>query len=125
MRELLRAHEELQSLVLLNPRRAQFDVTDPTLTEKQIAWEFDHLHKADIIVFWFPKETLCPITLYELGAWSVRAAQTETKVLIGCHPEYQRRDDVIIQTRLSGLETSSVVDSLEALADNVARWVYE
>ena len=54
------------SVVLLNPRRANFPINDPTAAPQQIEWEHRH-PKADTIAFWFPCETLCPITLYELG----------------------------------------------------------
>jgi hypothetical protein len=37
-------------------------------------------------MFWFPCETLCPITLYELGAWTVLAPQTGTKLFVGACP---------------------------------------
>src|SRR5574343_509048 len=58
-------------IVLLNPRRANFPIHDPHAAEAQIDWEHRHLRIADAILFWFPKETLCPIVLYELGAWSM------------------------------------------------------
>ena len=63
------------NLMLLNPRRAHFPIHDPTASQVQIKWEYRHLHKADMISFWFPKETLCPIVLYELGAWSMTQKQ--------------------------------------------------
>src|SRR5438105_13923542 len=58
-------------LTLLSPRRRRYPVSNPTLAEEQIDWEFRHLRQATAIVFWFPRETLCPIALYELGAWSM------------------------------------------------------
>src|SRR5262245_52117185 len=58
-------------LTLLNPRRAFFPIDDPSQAERQIEWEFRHLRLATAILFWFPRETLCPIALYELGAWSM------------------------------------------------------
>jgi len=39
----------------------------------------------------FPCETLCPITLYELGTWSILSQQTGAKLFVGCHPEYKRK----------------------------------
>ncbi len=49
-------------------------------------WEHDHLRRAKAIMFWFPSETLCPITLYELGAWTILARQTGTKLFVGADP---------------------------------------
>lgn len=76
------------SLVLVNPRRESFDINDETASDFQIKWEFKHLHASDAILFWFPCETLCPITLYELGA----AAHRGNPIFVGCHPSYARRD---------------------------------
>jgi hypothetical protein len=107
MRQLLRETD----LLLLNPRRADFPIHDPTAAPKQIQWEFDCLRLSDSILFWFPKETLCPIVLYELGAWSM----TRKQIFIGVHPEYQRRQDVEIQTGFARPEIS-IVYSLVNLA---------
>lgn len=105
---------------LLNPRRANFDVRDPAAGPAQIAWEARMLREADAISFWFPCETLCPITLYELGAWTA----SDKPIFVGTHPEYARRFDVIEQTRLRrpGVE---VVDSLPALAAHILDAAYQ
>jgi hypothetical protein len=101
-------------LVLLNPRRASFPIDDPSAADMQIAWEHEHLRRAGAILFWFPCETLNPIVLYELGAWSM----TEKPLFVGVHPRYQRRQDVEIQTRLARPDVP-VVLSLEELASAV------
>src|SRR4051794_13020942 len=59
-------------LVVLNPRRRNFPIEDPTAAEQQIRWEFRQIRRATARLFWFPPPTLCPIALYELGAWSTR-----------------------------------------------------
>lgn len=82
---------------VLNPRRANFPSDDPSAAEAQIGWEHRHMRLASAILFWFPPETLCPITLYELGAWSM----TGKPLLVGVHPDYRRKQDVEIQTRLA------------------------
>lgn len=81
-------------LVLLNPRREHFPIGDPSAAREQILWEHSYLRWADAILFWFPHETLCPIVLYELGAWSM----SDKPIFVGVHPDYQRRQDVEIQT---------------------------
>lgn len=78
-------------LVLLNPRRKNFNVSDDSESVKQIHWEFEHLRKASAILFWFPHETLCPITLFELGQWSVLAGVLGKRLFVGCDPKYLRR----------------------------------
>lgn len=89
-------YDKSQNILLLNPRRANFDVTKPQMTKEQIIWEYNMLSCAEIHLFWFPEETLCPITLYELG----KSLQTHGLVFIGCHPNYQRKLDVEIQAKL-------------------------
>ncbi len=100
--------------VLLNPRRKHFDVHDPSVAQAQIEWEHHHLHLADAVLFWFCAETLQPITLYELGAWSMSGKP----LFVGVHPAYLRSLDVIVQTRLNRPEVQ-VVDSLHLLAAQV------
>jgi len=116
-KESMRVALKDADIVLLNPRRYDFPIGDPNAAEAQIKWEYNHLRKATMILFWFPEETLCPIVLYELGAWSM----TEKRLFVGVHPEYKRRQDVEIQTRLarSGIE---IVYSLEDLARQVIRY---
>ncbi len=102
-------------LVLLNPRRVWFDVDDKSVSEAQIAWEYRYLHKASGVLFWFPQETLCPITLYELGS---AAERKQVPLFVGCDPRYARRDDVRWQLELVRPEVV-VVESLTALAHQV------
>jgi hypothetical protein len=102
------------NLVLLNPRRKQFPIDDPTTAESQIRWEYNHLRVADEILFWFPYETLCPIALYELGAWSM----TDVPMYVGVHPDYQRRLDIELQTKLTRPDIK-IVYSLYELAKQV------
>jgi len=101
-------------LTLLNPRRQNFPIGDPSAALEQITWEYNALRDAKSILFWFPRETICPIVLYELGAWSM----TKKPIYVGTHPEYQRRQDVEIQTKLvrPGVK---IARSLEGLARQV------
>lgn len=106
------------NLTILNPRRADFPIGDPNAAQKQIKWEYDALREADIIQFWFPADTLCPIVLYELGAWSARRNIVTIgykSIFIGIEPGYKREQDVVIQTGLVRPEIE-IVYSLEELA---------
>lgn len=103
---------------LFNPRRAHFPIDDPSAADEQIRWEHDALRLADGILFWFPAETLCPIVLYELGAWSM----TTKPLVVGCHPDYRRREDVFIQTELARPDVP-LRDSLEDVAWEVGLMV--
>lgn len=112
------AVEKLRSynVEFYNPRRKDFPIDNPDESEKQIYWERHHLEKADAILFWFPKETLCPITLFELGFWLGRKSKP---IFVGYHKEYRRRMDVIIQCRLSGIQAS---DEFGNVLGKVREW---
>ena len=91
-----RGHRDDNEYVILNPRRENYPIDDPKAVEEQISWEHNAMRAVRVIVFWFPSETLCPIALYELGAWSM----TDKPIYVGVNPKYQRKQDVEIQTRL-------------------------
>ena len=105
-------------LVLLNPRRRDFPIDDPSAAEGQIAWEYRHLRRAMAVLFWFPPETLCPIALYELGGRSVCRDQA---LFVGTDPAYGRKLDVELQLRLARPEVR-VADQIEELAGQVRVW---
>lgn len=106
-----------QDLAFLNPRRANFPINDPTAAFAQIKWEHDHLRQASAILFWFPCETLCPIVLYELGAWSMSVKP----IFVGVHPDYKRKQDVLYQTEFVR-PAVRVVLTLQELANQVLEW---
>ena len=107
-----------ERVALLNPRRANFPMGDPTAAPAQIAWEHRHLRKADAILFWCARETLAPIVLYELGAWSMMPKP----IFVGTHPQYPRRQDVVIQTGLVRPDVQ-IVSSVEDLVEQVRIWI--
>lgn len=94
--------------VIINPRRDAFDLADPAASAFQIEWEHRMLTMSDIVLFWFPQETLCPITLYELG----RYAALGKYLSVGTHPGYARKFDVKHQLSLVRPEVT-VFDTLE------------
>ena len=66
--EYLEETIRLDDLVLLNPRRKTFDVTDKSASRKQIEWEFNALNNMDIFTMYFADSTsVQPICMYELG----------------------------------------------------------
>lgn len=109
-----------EKIVLLNPRRDNFPINDPNAAEEQIKWEHRHLRKADAVLFWFSPETLNPIVLYELGAWSM----TQKPIFVGVHPEYKRRKDVEVQTTLARPDVK-IVYTLDSLAEQTRNWINE
>ncbi len=84
--------------IIYNPRRKNFPIGDPSAAEMQIAWEYDKLKSADVIAFWFSRGSLNPIVLYELGMWG---NSRDTDIVIGVDPEYERLEDVKVQTALA------------------------
>ena len=90
------------TFTLINPRRENFDVRDPSMSDEQIRWECKWLQRSSIVTFWFPRETLCPITLFELGKefGQQLGPFPRKKIVLGVHPDYQRRIDVETQSEL-------------------------
>ncbi|GAA6615808.1 nucleoside 2-deoxyribosyltransferase domain-containing protein [Scytonema sp. NUACC26] len=105
--------------IILNPRRANFPIHEPSASQQQIEWEYKHLRLATAILFWFPSETMCPIVLYELGAWSM----TNKPLFVGVHPKYARRQDVEIQTSLVRPDIQ-IVYSLDELANQIINFSF-
>lgn len=104
-------------LVLFNPRRTSFAIEDPAESDFQIQWEFNHLQRSRAIIFWFPFQTLCPITLFELGVY----AALEVPLFVGCHPAYQRKFDVKKQLELLRPDVT-VHDNWQPLVKHVESW---
>lgn len=105
------------NLAVINPRRKSYNQNEPGLEEEQITWEFKHLKKVSAVSFWFPKETLCPITLYELG----KESTTEKPIFIGIHPDYARKNDIEIQTKLLRPDVK-IVNSIKDLVKQIKNW---
>jgi hypothetical protein len=105
--------------VTLNPRRdGEFNTMNPEWGVQQIEWENWHLDRAEYILFWFPKEGMCMITLFELG----KCLAGGKKVVIGCDPEYLREFDVRTQSRLMR-PNIPIAKTLDELAMNLVTLV--
>jgi hypothetical protein len=100
---------------VLNPRRRIY-VSGGDEYERQVAWEYSHLRRAGIILFWFADEAIQAIALYELGAF----AASDKPIVVGAHPGYPRRTDVVLQ--LSHARPGLIVhSSLESTIEAVVR----
>lgn len=103
---------------IFNPRRENYNVLDPAVEVEQITWEYNAIHTCNHILFWFSHETLAPITLFELG--SALKSHDHDDIYIGIDPEYKRKNDVIIQTRLRNPELAArIVYSQEELVKQI------
>jgi hypothetical protein len=103
--------------VIFNPRQNNFDPEqkDQTL-ETQILWEFQALQLSQIILFWFPKESTCPIALFELGKYLVEKGNKP--IFVGTDPEYPRAADLQFQLALERPDIN-IVHSLDDLIKQV------
>jgi hypothetical protein len=101
-------------IIIYSPRRKKYPANQPEIAKEQIIWEYEQLRKATIVSFWFCKETLCPITLYELGNFNM----TKKPIVVGMDPEYSRRIDIETQTKLARPEVPFVY-SLKDLAKTI------
>ena len=99
---------DIPNLTIYNPRRKEMKMGGATL-EQQITWEFEHLAAANVVLFWFSSGSLNPISLYELGMWG---NSMDRPMIVGCDPNYERKEDVRIQTNLAKPE-AIIYDSLE------------
>jgi hypothetical protein len=94
-------HRLAPGIVVVNPRRANFQVGDPT-AGMQIAWEHENLHRVTATLFWFPVcdpvVTVQPIALFELGA---ALDNLSRRVAVGADPDYPRQVDVVTQAELA------------------------
>lgn len=108
------------SINLINPRRDNFSMDDPTVEREQISWEYNALEHSDVIIFWFSAETVAPITLFELGCY----LNTDKVIFIGIDPNYTRKRDVVIQTELrSPAVAADIVHSLKDLQEKLANYL--
>ena len=108
-------------IVIMNPRREVWPGDDDKdEIRKQILWERDHLKFARAILFWFCKETNCPITLFELGKW---IGINNKRIFVGCEPGYSRTFDVTTQLAVEGFKIP-VHDNLESLIAEVKGWAH-
>lgn len=108
--------EECQ-LSILNPRRTNFPIHDPTASQFQIAWEHTFLEQVKAVSLWFPNGSEGPISLFETGKWMMSAKP----FFLGIEPGYARKEELLahIQAVRPNLQAA---ESLEEHATNVAKW---
>ena len=123
--ELRALLEDVPYGTLLNPRRANFPIHDPKAAKEQIAWEHHALWQAEVFSMWFSSGSIQPICMFELGAhlsrWRFQVSPLKA-VVIGVDPNYERVQDVVIQTALidpSLVITTTLQQHAEAITDAV------
>lgn len=113
----------LEHLVLFNPRRENFSIYDPNVTNEQIAWEFNHLEIADIFSMYFCNaHSDQPICMYELGRNLMVMKQKfpesfAKRIIVSVEQGYRRAKDVEVQTSLA-LDRDNCVNMFATPADH-------
>lgn len=89
------------NLTILNPRRKNFPIEDPSEIEKQINWKFNAINNATVVSFWFSKsDYVHGMALYELGRQLEYRKKRLDTIIIGVEPGYLISKDIYIQTAL-------------------------
>lgn len=117
---------EFDDLILTNPRRNFYDLEDPEQGRIQIKWEFHHLGRANIITFWFAKGRIQPITIFEYATYlkAYTGIGYPDHLLIAVHPEYERRFDLVEQTKLVA-PNLPILSNLDELQQEVRHVLYK
>lgn len=109
------------NLDVINPRRYNWNMDSQSdESVAQIEWEYQQIHDCEYMLFWFCEETLCPITLYELGMAVSRReicrSSDHVPLVVGVHPNYQRKLDVYTQVGLHRPEVT-LYEDLDFMVD--------
>lgn len=87
---------------IINPRRAEFPIDDPSAAEEQILWEHRALWMSDVVSIWFAGgESVQPIVMFEFGCHMGRfcVGGGPHRITIGVDPGYKRKQDVELQIK--------------------------
>lgn len=95
-----------EEVAMYNPRRRDWDASwEQSLTNEkfveQVYWEQDKLDECDIAFFFFPKDSVAPITLMEFG---YTLAKNPRKVVVAAEPGYWRRGNLEVMCNRSRVQ---------------------
>lgn len=100
--------DNLENLIIFNPRRKNFPIDDPNAANEQITWEFSFLEKCDIFSMYFDytEKSDQPICFYELGRNLIKMEikfpeDFKKRIIISYKENFKRAKDVEIQTNLA------------------------
>jgi nucleoside 2-deoxyribosyltransferase-like protein len=112
--QVVDALSEHKRLLILNPRRSDWDNTwkqslaDANFVE-QVEWELDAMEAADKVILYFDPKTKSPISLLELGLW---VGRHRGKVIACCPDGFYRKGNVQVTCRKYG---ALLVDTFDEL----------
>lgn len=107
--EELEKYNDVDYLVLFNPRRDNFPIDDSNAAQEQIEWEFKYLNMCNIFSMYFCNSTSTqPICMYELGRHATRQVEhgkynidePPEHLIVAVENGYSRAQDVYIQMSL-------------------------
>lgn len=104
--------KDIEDLIILNPRRDDWDSTwdcsksNPQFVE-QVNWELYGLNNCDLILMYFPANSIAPISLLELGL--IASSPYDNKVVV-CEEGYHRKGNVDIVCDLYGIKQLATLD---------------
>ena len=105
------------SIVLLNPRREDWDASwaqDPTPGtnfEQQVSWELLNQESCSLAIYYFDAATKSPITLLELGAFGLQDTEA---TLVCCPKSFYRYGNVAVFCERYGIPLVHSFDELLA-----------
>lgn len=102
-------------IIIFNPRRKNFPIDDPNAAHEQILWERNKLTQSSMILFWFCKDTIQPIVLFEYGKYGFK---NDKPIFCGVEDGYPRKSDVLFQTNIEK-PIRPIFNSLEFLCERV------
>ena len=111
---VVRAMSSVSDLVILNPRRDDWDsnweqrADNPQFYE-QVSWELDMLDAADIVVMYLAAGAKAPISLLELGLYA-----RSGKLKVCCPEGFWRRGNVEMVCRRYQIPLFATLDDLIA-----------
>jgi len=111
---VVRAMSGVSDLVILNPRRDDWDSNweqraDNPQFHEQVSWELDMLDAADIVVMYLAAGTKSPVSLLELGLCA-----RSGKLKVCCPEGFWRRGNVEMVCRRYQIPLFATLDDLIA-----------
>ena len=103
---------DVDNLIILNPRRDDWDPTwdcskdNPKFAE-QVNWELDGLNSCDLILMYFPANSIAPISLLELG---ILACSPYDNKFVVCDEGYHKKGNVDIVCDRYGVTQFDALD---------------
>jgi hypothetical protein len=117
----------ITDLFIINPRRETYDINNSGIALDQIEWEYTYSKLAKQRMFWFCKETVQPITLYELGKelgqviCAIDNGYATAPIFVGVDSRYPRALDVREQMKYITPEIP-IYSNLEGILDSIIHY---